>query len=258
MSPRESPTQGQAAHPTDLEVGSEGTEFDAYPELGPIRVLAVDAVLYTFAIDAETESDLVVHLEQVVTAALVAAYAPIAEIARQASRVADGARAAQLAATARTAEVMAAQVAEVAAALHARGDAAAIRMAQAASDAADLMAASVTPGGERTAASAAAQVAAAVRDAAAANSREHAEAAAKVAQAAANAAVKVNISADVQNVSVELKVFEAAAAVRAIALDTCYQVAIDAAAIAAEQSLTKESTGQARQTSQARQTRVVC
>ena len=52
----------------------------------------------------------------------------------------------------------------------------------------------------------------------------------------------MNHTAEAQNVSVELKVFEAAAAVRAIAPDTSYQVAIDAAAIAAEQSLTREST----------------
>ena len=113
MSPPNRWARSQAMQPTDLEAGADRTEFDAYPELGPIRVLAVDAVLYTFAVDAETESDLVVHLEQVVTAALVAAYAPIAEIARQASRVADGARAAQLAATARTAEVMAATPAAI-------------------------------------------------------------------------------------------------------------------------------------------------
>ena len=108
------------------------------------------------------------------------------------------------------------------------------------------MAASVAPGGERAAASAAAQVAAAVRDAAAAKSRDHAQAAAKVAQSAADAAAKVNNTADVQNVAVELKVFEAAAAVQAIALDACYQVAINAAAAAVEHSLRKASTSQAR------------
>ena len=77
---------------------------------------------------------------------------------------------------------MAVRVAEVAAALHARDDASAMRTAQAASDAADLVAASVTPGGEGAAAWAADQVAAAVRDAAAAKSREDAQAAAIVAQ----------------------------------------------------------------------------
>ncbi len=120
MSPHEEPAQSQA-HATDLDMGSDRNAFDAYPELGSIRLLAVDAAIYTFAIDVETEGDLVVYLQQVAAAALVAAYAPIAEVARQASRVADGARAVQLAATARTAEVMAAGVAEVAAALQAPG-----------------------------------------------------------------------------------------------------------------------------------------
>ncbi len=109
------------------------------------------------------------------------------------------------------------------------------------------MAASVAPGGEGPAASAAAQVAAAVRDAAAARSREHAQAAAKVAQSAADAAAKVTNTADAQNVAVELKVFEAAAAVQAIALDACYQVAIDAAATAVEHTLRKASTSRGQQ-----------
>ena len=196
MSPVRSRRASQA-ETTDLDAGSDRTEFDAFPELGSIRLLAVDAAICTFAIDAEAEGELVVYLQQVVAAALVAAYAPIAEVARKASRVADGARAAQLAATALTAEVMAMRVAEVAAVLQARDDASATRTAQAASDAAGLMAASVAPGGEGAAASAAAQVAAAVRDAAAAKSQEHAQAAATVAQSAADAAAKVNNTADV-------------------------------------------------------------
>ena len=242
MSSRETHVQVQTASRA-TEPASESGRIDVgeYPELQSILSLAVDAAVYTFDIDEEADRDLVSYLERAVAEALIAAYAPIAAIARQATRVADGVRAAQLKATAQTAQVMAVRVAEVAAALHARGDASAIRVAQAASDAADLVAASVTPGGEGEAAAAAAQVAAAVRDAAAMKSREHAKAAAIVAQAAANAAAKVNDSADVQNVAVELKVFEAAAAVQAIALDACYQVAINAAATAAERAFTKRA-----------------
>ncbi len=228
-----------AIQSTEPASGLDRIDLGGYPELQPILLLAVDAAVFTFDIDEEVDRDLVVYLEQAVAAALISAYAPIAAIARQATRVADRARAAQLEATAQTAQVMAIRVAEVAAALHARGDASAMKVAQAASDAADLVAASVTPGGERAAASAAAQVAAAVHDAAAAKAREHAQAAAIVAQAAANAAARVTDTADVQNVAIELKVFEAAAAVQAIALDACYQVAINAAATAAESAFTK-------------------
>ena len=148
MSPRERPGQGQTEQPTDRAAGSDRTPFDTYPELHPIRLLAVDAAIYTFAIDAEVESELVVHLEETVATALVAAYAPFAAIARQTTRVADSARDAQLSATAGTAQAMAIRVAEVAAALQTREDASAIEVAQAASAAADRVAAVVAPGGE--------------------------------------------------------------------------------------------------------------
>ena len=85
-----------------------------------------------------------------------------------------------------------------------------------------------------------------MHDAAEAKSKEYTQAAAVVARAAAEAVAKVTDTADVQNVATELKVFEAAAAVRAIALDACYQVAINAAATAAEHALTKQSTRQGR------------
>lgn len=233
MSLLDVPVHGQAEH--DAIPG-----FSAYPELQPIRMLAVDAAIYTFAIDTETEHELVVHLEETVAEALIAAYAPIGAIARRATRVADGARAAQLAATAQTAQMMAEVVADVAAAVRARGQDSAEKVAQAASDAADLVAASVPAGGEGAAASAAALVATAVRDAAAAKAEEHAQAAAVVARAAASAAAKMADTANVQDVAVELKVFEAAAAVQVIALDACYQVAINAAATAAENAYRKQ------------------
>jgi hypothetical protein len=239
MHPLELPAQVRTGQPTDLTAGWDRTEFGAYPDLKPLQSLAVDAAIYTFGIDAEAESDLIVHLEEVVAAALVAAYVPIAVIARQATRVADQARTEQLAATARTAQELATQVAEVAAALRARDDALAVEVAQAASDAADLVAATVAPGGEGAAASAAAQIAAAVRDAAAAKSEEHAQEAAIVAQAAAAAAATITDTADSQNIAVELKVFEAAAAVQAIARDACYQVAVNAAATAAGNAFMK-------------------
>ena len=242
MSPREKRERGRTGQPTDLEAGSNRTSLDAYPELHPIRLLAVDAAIYTFAIDVEIESDLVVHLDESVIVALIAAYAPIAAIVRQTTRVADSIRAAQLAAAARNAEAMATQVAEVVATLLARRDASAVRVAQAAADAADRVAAAVAPGGEQAAAFAAAQVATAVHDAAAAMSEEYSQAAAVVARACADAAARMTDTADVQNAVSELKVREADAAVRAIALDACYQVAINAANTAAEQALTKQAT----------------
>ena len=152
MSPPENPEPSRTDQPDNLETGADRTEFADYPELDPIRLLAVDAAIYTFAIDADTESELVGHLEEVVAAALIAAYAPIAEIARQTTRFADSARVAQLAASARTAHVMAIRVAEVATALQARGDDSANRVAKAASDVADRVAAKVVPGGEGSAA----------------------------------------------------------------------------------------------------------
>jgi len=103
-----------------------------------------------------------------------------------------------------------------------------------------LVVASVTPGGEGTAALAAVQVARAVHDAAAAKTRDLAQATTLVAQAAAWAAEEAADTANARDVAGKLEVFEAAATVQAIALNACYQVAINAAATAAE----KQSTGQ--------------
>jgi hypothetical protein len=152
MSHRDKRADRRTGPPTDREAGADDTSLDAYPELHPIRLLAVDAAIYTFGIDVEIESDLVVHLEEAVAAALIATYAPIAAIARETTRVADTARAAHLAAAARTAQVMAIQVAEVAATLHTHDDDSAIKVAQAATDAANLVAATVAAGDEGAAA----------------------------------------------------------------------------------------------------------
>ena len=220
---------------TELVPTPRITDFDAYPELQPIRVWGVDAAIYAFGIRNET--DLLKHLEEAVGAALVLAYAPIASIARETARNADRARATQLAQSARIAEKMAIRVAEVAAALQASGDASATKVAQVATDAADRVAASVIPGGEAAAVSAASQVATAVHNAAVAKSTELARAATLVAEAAARAAAEATDTADVQAAALKSEVFEAAAAVQAIALNACYQVAINAAATAAEKQL---------------------
>jgi hypothetical protein len=222
----------QAEQPTDRISRSRRTDFDAYPELEPIRLWGVNAAIYGFGIKDET--DLVDQLDEVVITALVLAYAPIASIARETRRVTDRARAAQLIESARMAGMLAMRVADVAAALQASGESAATKVAQAATEAADLVAASVVPGGEAAAVSAAGKVATAVRDAAAAKAAELAHAATVVAQAAARAAVEANHTADIKDVAVRLEVFEAAAAVQAIAMNACYQVAVNAAAIAAE------------------------
>ena len=230
---------GQAAD--RVSSGSNVYNFAAYPELQPIREWGVDAAIYEFGIEADAE--LVEHLDEAVGTALVLAYAPIASIARQTARTADRARAAHLAGSARLAERMAMRVAEAAAAVQASGDASAEKMAQAASDAAELVAASVIPGGEAVAVSAAAQVATAVHNAAVAKSSELAHAATLVAEAAARAAAEVIDTADVQNAALKSEVFEAAAAIQAIALNACYQVAIDAAATAAENGFYRKHAG---------------
>ena len=243
MNLRQQTVSGQTEQPIDLKAEPDRTKSTAILS-SPIRMLAVDAAIYTFAIDAGTERELVAHLEEAVAAALVAAYAPIAEIARQTTRVADSARA-----------VACGDGSDGSGdgdsgrgrrrALQARGNASAVDVAKAATDAADRVAAAVPRRDEGAAATAAAQIATAVHDAAEAKAREYTRAAALVAQAAADAVAKVTHTADTESVATELKVFETAAAVRAIALDACYQVALDAAASAAEHELTKKSIGQA-------------
>lgn len=212
-------------------------QLEDYPELTPVLSLAVDAVVYTFDLDEEVDPDLVAHLERVATAATLDAYAPIVATAAKVGRAAERARAARVAAVAQAAEVMAVRVAEVAAALQAHGDASATRSASSASKAAKLVAGSVVPGNETAAASAAAQIRQAVHDAAATKAAERARAAATVARAAMLAAAEVAASAEVEAVPIELEVFNAAAAIQTIALDTCYQVALNAAAAAAEKAL---------------------
>ena len=49
---------------TEPASGSVRIDLSGYPELQPILLLAVDAAIFTFAIDAEAERDLVVHLEE--------------------------------------------------------------------------------------------------------------------------------------------------------------------------------------------------
>lgn len=224
--------------PRDAASRSARTNFDAYPELQPIRTWGVDAAIYEFGI--EDDADLVDHLNEAVGAALVLAYAPIASIARQTKRVADRAQSAHLAHTARTSEKTAIGVADAAAALQVIEEATASKVAQVASDAAELVAASVIRGGEAAAVLAAIQVATAVHDAAAIKSTELAHAATLVAAAAAMAAADVTDTADGEDAALKLEVVESAAAVQAIALNACYQVAIKAAADAAEKYFTEK------------------
>lgn len=239
MTNSEGPAHAQSKQPTSPASGSAPPDFDAYPELQPIRSWGVDAAIHAFGIEAE--DDVVDQLNEMVGSALVLAYAPIASIARETNRVAERARAAHLLETARISERTAIRVADVAAALQVREEAAAAKVAQAASDAAEFVAASVTPGGEEEAVLAAVQVATTVHDAAAAKSAELAHAATLVADAAALAAAEATGTAKTQEVALELEVFEAAAAVQAIALNACYQVAVDAAATTAEKHLKRRT-----------------
>lgn len=209
-----------------------------YPELAPVIALAVDAVIYTFDIDRSADAALIADLERVAVSETLATYAPMAAIAAQASRSAGRAGHARTAAVAKAAEAMAACTAEVAAVLQVCDEAHAVRVARDASDAAELVAASVGfEGGARRVAATAAQLATAVRLAAADVALERARAAALVAQAASAAAAEVAQTAELMSVAVELEVFNTAAAVRAIALDTCYQAAVDVAATTAELAL---------------------
>lgn len=228
--------------PAAWEDADEGSlNLDLYPELTPVIALAVDAVIYTFGIDEEADAALVAHLERVTVAKTLPIYAPMAAIAAQAGRGALRSRDARAAAVARAAEAMAACVAEVAAVLQLRDEAHAQAVARDASDAAQLVAASLRDGDAPQAAATAAQVAAAVREAAAQAARERARAAALVAHAATSAAAGVAEAEDLVSVAVEVEAFTTASRVRAIALDTCYQAAIDVAATAAEQVLTNRT-----------------
>ena len=201
--------------------------------------LAVDAVVHTFGIDEEADADLVAHLENVTVAKTLPIYAPMAAIATQAGRGARRSRDARAAAVARAAEAMAACVSEVATAVQLRNEAHAAAVARDASEAAELVAASILFESDAPkAAATAAHVAKAVRVAAAQAALERAQAAALVAQAAASAAAGVAEAEELVSVAVDLEAFTTASKVRAIALDTCYQAAIDVAATAAEQILT--------------------
>jgi hypothetical protein len=220
--------------PSEPAGDAKAPQLSDYPELEPVIALALDAVVSSFypeKIDARFRA----YLERVSGAATLAIYAPIAALTVQTGRRAQDSRVVRTAAVAQAAENIAACVAEVAAALEARDGALAVAEARAASSAADLVAASTSLQGDQTGiAEMASVVASAVHDAATAAVLERARAASLVAQSATTAAAEVARAADEATVAVELEVFQAAAALRAIALETCYQVAINVAASAAE------------------------
>jgi hypothetical protein len=220
------------------EMSGEDVGLSSYPELAPVLSLAVDAVVFTFDIDEETDADVVAHLARTTAEAVVPLYAPIAAFAAQIRTQADDSHASRAAAVARAAEAMAASVAAVAEALRTRGEASAVRAAGAATEAAEQVAASAAAADDPAkAAATAAQVARAVHNAAATAAAERARAASLVAQAATTAAAEVAAAADQVDIAAELEVFSAAMAVRAIALDSCYQLGINVAATTAETAL---------------------
>ncbi len=205
-----------------------------YPELVPVLSLALDAVVSSFY-PQRIGPDIRAYLERVTAAATVAIYAPMAEIARRSRTGAQVTRAARTAAVAREAGQIASCVAKVAAELQIREDASADTVARDVASAAELVV--LTPGSgpdTRRVATTAAGVAVAAREAATAALLERARAAATVAQAASVAAAEVAASADAAAVEVELEVFRAASVLQGIALETCYQVAINFAASAGE------------------------
>jgi hypothetical protein len=205
-----------------------------YPELVPVISLALDAVVSSFYPE-KIDDHFRAYLERVTTAATLAIYAPIAALTARVGRGAEDSRTVRTAEVARAAEDMATSVAKMAEALQTREEATAVTVARDASLAAELVAASDAFSDDQPAmAVTAAAVATAVHDAATAAVLERARAASLVAQSASAAASEVAAAADQATIAVELEVFQAAAALRGIALETCYQVAINYAASAAE------------------------
>jgi hypothetical protein len=236
-----SPDQLPAAFPgRSVGAGSSGQAhagevpaISDYPELQPVVSLALDAVISSFY-PQKIGQDLRNYLERVTSTATVATYAPIAAIALRTRRGAEDTRVARTTAVARAAQEMADRVAEVAAHLQTREQASADTVAREASKAAEKVALSTGPEHPAQMAVTAASVAAAVHDAAAEALLETAHAAAVVANAATTAAAEVATAADAAALIIELHVLRSASALQAIALETCYQFAINTAASAAE------------------------
>ena len=140
-------------------------------------------------------------------------------------------------AAARAALDMADTAALTASGIQTRADALAVRVATAASKAADIVSASITSGSEEEGALAALQLAATVDAAAIATAQETARAAAAVAADVASAATQAAHAATAAAASFEREVSNAAAAVKRLATTTARDLALNTDAKAVEIAL---------------------
>jgi hypothetical protein len=154
--------------------------------------------------------------------------------ALMAAEAASRARDAKAGAAARAALDMADAAAQMASGIQARADALAVRVATAASTAADIVLASIASGGEEEGALIALQLAATVDAAAIAIAEETALAAAAVATAVASAATEAALAAAAAAAAFEKEVANAAAAVKRVAITTAHDLALNADAKAVE------------------------
>jgi len=213
--------------------GTAHPELVDYPELELVLGLAVSAVVEAFPAIREAGQEAIFGLEQAAADAMLAVYAPIAVLARRKAAEAEEGRAAKAAVVLATAEALAAHEVDVATALQARGDATAHRVATEAAGRAEAVAATIRPGQEAVATQAAAQVAVKVHEAAVAQASKQAVAANIVTRRVALAVSQVAEAAEAQAMAVELQELNAALILEAIAIDSCYRLALEAATTAA-------------------------
>lgn len=218
----------------ETDVAVAGPCLSDYPELEPVISSAMDSVVASFY--PETfGADVLAYLDRVTVAATVAIYAPIAAIAARAGQGARRFRTTRSAEADRAAEHLATGVDETAEALHTRGEEIAVTVADNASVAAKLVAASpAARANEKEAAETAAAMEVVVDDAAEVIVVEQTQAASLVEQSATAAASGVAAAAEADTATSSSKLTEAAAALRTVALQTCYQVAFNVGASAAE------------------------
>jgi hypothetical protein len=146
-------------------------------------------------------------------------------------------------ATACAALNMADTAAQTANGIQTRADALAVRVATAASKAADIVSASIASGSEEEGALIAMQLAATVDAAAIATAEETALAAAAVATAVASAATQAALAAAAAAAVFEREVTNAAAAIKRVATTTAHDLAINADAKAVEVALAARGPG---------------
>jgi len=157
--------------------------------------------------------------------------------ALMAAEAASHARDVKAGTAARAALDMADTAAQTASGIQARADALAVRVAAAASKAADIVLASIVSGSEEEGALIALQLAATVDAAAIATAEETALAAAAVATAVASAATQAALAAAAAAAVFEREVTNAAAAVRRVATTTARDLALNTDAKAVEAAL---------------------